>query len=540
MPPRKKPGGPKRPPKPPKSVTHSQKVPLCGAASFTDYFGLDKAAFSKIGAFDLIVNRDTKLMIDPKLLATTSAPELKGARAKLLRRYRQIFKLLASSQFRGDEFDRAAYRLTDFPEFRGVGLGYARESVDGSGWADTIRSQVLETARAVVQAGLRDPEFFELLALFERNIGADRISDMIGTIIRDDLVSYTQRVCGQLGVGMKSFPLDKSGTTYAELPWYMNEDAQERYIILAPRDVLSALPVALDRSDISSVMSQNEGLRQHLNATIEGDWQAMVRDSKGKTLTRESFLEYPEVLRAFIERYRNAEAHVYDLEKDPEARKLWYEMARRYIEDGPPKLELPAEPSGDDLFNVVVKIVEQFKGMVENNRLRDALFVGDHPRREKVVQSVFHAIARVHCGYNDLDVSAETDGGRGPVDFKLSHGAAFATLVELKLSDNSRLAHGYSVQLQEYKKAECTARAIYLVLNVGTGASARNIANLRKVMAEPWDGPKPTVIFVDGTRKPSASKTPHPKPPPKGGRHTAPLRVPGVPGPTSTQTGSVE
>lgn len=518
----KKRKGTKKPPKPPKSVAHSQKVPLCGAASFTDYFGLDKAAFNKIGAFDLIVNRDTMLMIDPKLLAKTTAPELQGARTTLLSRYRKIFKLLATSRYRNDEFERAAYRLTDFPEFRGVGLGYARDSVDGSGWADTIRSQVLETAKTVMRAGLRDPEFFELLALFERNIGADRISDMIGTIIRDDLVAYTQRVCRAVGVAVKTFDLDKDGTVSAELPWYMNEDGEERYIILTPCDVLSKLPVALRRQDISSVMSQNARLRQHLNTTIKGDWQALVTESKGKALTRESFLDYPDVLRAFIEHYRLAEAQVYDLDKDPDARKLWYEMARRYIEAGPPKLELPEEPTGADLFNVVLQIVEQFKSMVENNRLREALFVGDRPRREKIVQSVFHAIARVHCGYNGLDVSAETDGGRGPVDFKLSRGSAFATLVELKLSDNNQLVHGYEVQLQEYKKAEHTERAIYLVLNVGTGASARNIAKLRAAMAAPWDGPKPTVIFVDGTRKPAASKAPHPNRPAKSGkRHGA-------------------
>ena len=522
----KKPKAPKKPPAPPKSVAQSQKVPLCGAASFTDYFGLDKAAFKKTGAFDLIVNRDTALMIDAKLLAKTKAPELGGSREKLLRRYREIFKLLASSRYPNDEYERAAYKLTDFPEFRGIGLGYAHESVDGSGWATTIRRQVLETAKTVVQAGLRDPEFFELLALFERNIGADRISDMIGTIIRDDMVAYTQRVCGGVGVPVKTFPMNKGQTVFGDLPWYMDEDGLERYVILAPRDVLSALPVALSRSDISKVMAQNEHLRQHLDATIKGDWKAQVKDRKGKGLTRQSFLEYPEVLRAFIERYRAVEAQVYDLDKDPDARKLWYEMARRYIEDGPPKLELPEQPTGDDLFNIVLKIVEQFKGMVENNRLREALFVGERPRREKVVQSVFHAIARVHCGYNDLDVAAETDAGRGPVDFKLSRGSAFGTLVELKLSDNRQLVHGYEVQLQEYKKAEHAARTIYLVLDVGAGASAKNIAKLREAMTAPWDGPRPTVVFVDGTRKPSASKAPHPTRAVKNGVRHGTIRPP--------------
>lgn len=479
-----------------------QKMPICGVYSFSDYFNIDKGRFAKTGAFDLLLNRDTTLMIDPKLLNDSHAKELASCYDLVLDRFRKIFKALEQCKVEGDLFWKAAYRLTDFREFRGVSLGYAQNSNDGAGWAGTLRTQVLRSARQIITIGIQDPEFFELLALFEPQIGPDRISDMIGTILLEPLTAFTKNACAELDIAMEFFPIH--GKNF-ELPWYLDEDGVKRYIILVPEDVLSDLPVALDRSDIADVMETNEGLRQHLNLTIQGDWQQVVVSREGKQITRESFFDNPDTFRAFIERYRDAVGTPYDIEGDPEAVKLWYDMARRSIEDNAIKLELPTSPSFDDLFAIVDKIVQHFKQLIENNRLREALFIGDKPRREKVVQFVFYAIARTHCDYNNLDISPETDAGRGPVDFKLSRGAAFRVLVEIKLSNSTKLLHGYRTQLEEYKRAENTDRAIYLVLDVGGHDHA--MAKLRALHAESPPEKRPTLVVVDGRPKPSASKT---------------------------------
>lgn len=46
---------------------------------------------------------------------------------------------------------------------------------------------VLETAYDIVKAGIEEPEFFQLLALFQDNVGPDRLSDMIATLILPDI-----------------------------------------------------------------------------------------------------------------------------------------------------------------------------------------------------------------------------------------------------------------------------------------------------------------------------------------------------------------
>ena len=75
----------------------------------------------------------------------------------------------------------------------GIGLGFS-EKAPGSGFGPKIARMVLETAFDIVKSGIEDPEFFQLLPLFQDNVGPDRLSDMIATLILPDIQAYTERV----------------------------------------------------------------------------------------------------------------------------------------------------------------------------------------------------------------------------------------------------------------------------------------------------------------------------------------------------------
>ncbi len=53
------------------------------------------------------------------------------------------------------------------------------------------------------------------------------------------------------------------------------------------------------------------------------------------------------------------------------------------------------------------------------------------------------------------------------IDFKLSIGAAQKILVEIKLTSNPQLMHGFKKQLPLYMAQENTEKAIYLVIDNG-------------------------------------------------------------------------
>jgi hypothetical protein len=117
---------------------------------------------------------------------------------------------------------------------------------------------------------------------------------------------------------------------------------------------------------------------------------------------------------------------------------------------------------------------------------------------------LFFGIANAYCEANDLDISRESNGGRGPVDFKFSKGYELRVVVEVKLTSNNSLLHGLKEQLVTYAKAEKTNRGVYLVIDNG-GATEKRLKEFNEAVdASKAEGFE--VIFVDGTPKKTASK----------------------------------
>jgi hypothetical protein len=79
-------------------------------------------------------------------------------------------------------------------------------------------------------------------------------------------------------------------------------------------------------------------------------------------------------------------------------------------------------------------------------------------------------------------------------------------LVEVKMSDNPQLLHGYSVQLETYKTGQRTSEAIYLVVDVGSGGRQLEAVIALARDAENQGQPHSTVAIADATPKPSASR----------------------------------
>jgi hypothetical protein len=80
-------------------------------------------------------------------------------------------------------------------------------------------------------------------------------------------------------------------------------------------------------------------------------------------------------------------------------------------------------------------------------------------------------------------------------------------VVELKLTTNQRLVHGYETQVKEYAKAERTKLMHYVVLDVD-GGSEKRIENLDVAMrlAGQLNDSNPEVAFINARSRPAASK----------------------------------
>jgi hypothetical protein len=185
----------------------------------------------------------------------------------------------------------------------------------------------------------------------------------------------------------------------------------------------------------------------------------------------------------------------------------WHAITETLALADPLGLKLKGPLNQPELLRAVKTICEKFKGLVEDNRLSRLLYNDDKsPRKEKVAQLAFFGIANAYCEANDFDVSPEADGGAGPVDFKLSNGYHYRVVVEMKLSSNSNLVHGFEVQLPLYQAAEKALHSVYMVVKNGN-----HDARIKKLEAARQDAIKkkmrvPDLVIVDGRLRPAASR----------------------------------
>lgn len=150
-------------------------------------------------------------------------------------------------------------------------------------------------------------------------------------------------------------------------------------------------------------------------------------------------------------------------------------------------------------------VIEIFKDWVENNKGWSEIQEISTGRREKIVQRLIHLGAKEYITVNNLDISFESDLGRGPVDIKISVGAD-KSICEVKLSSNPQYLHGYQTQVQEYGKAECTENLFYVFVDTG------NPGRLRAIMAEHEKNKQagikcPELIIIDAKVRASASNS---------------------------------
>ncbi len=475
-----------------------------GLISFTDHFEVEREAFRDLGAFDPLLDVDLPYAIDPKLLQESSVPEMRDAHATLLARYRDIYILLQASKSVGDRPWREASNLVRFPEFKGPCLGFADGTAAGRGWGPTLREKVLHSAKEVISLGITDPRFFELIGVFEEGIGPDLISDMIGTILLSPLAGYTKRVCETLQVPTQQF---KIGDAQYELPGYLPERGEHpRYIILVPEDILTELPVALDRSDVGWVAEHNDAARKYLNATFGADWREL--SEKRKTVARAALLSDASVLNEFLTRYEEKDAEAYNFDDDPRNLRLWYDLARRFLESSTrPRLKLSDDPTAAEVAGIVRAILTEFKRNVEHNGLWQ-LFYNDNdtPRREAIIQRTFQAVAQAHCAANDLDLAVEANAGRGPVDFKVTRGSRARVLVEFKRSMSSKLLQGYRAQVATYAAAETATDSFYVVIDFGENDHAMAKLYEEHALDREQQKRQPQLIVIEAWHHASASK----------------------------------
>ena len=214
---------------------------------FSKRFGVAEADLSKLGVFDATLNLDSLLFPDPLLLDRSDHPEMRAARKTFDAYFERVMILLHGIKQENDKVWRTAFQLLSFPEVKGTCLGYGANSISGSGSGPQMTQRLLETGRDVVRMGIDDPDLFMAMGLFEEDFGPDLIGDMLTNVALGELIEFNLRIIGKLGLSTQPFDIRlRNGKRYqAELVRNptTNKDIP---LILMPKDILRALPIATD------------------------------------------------------------------------------------------------------------------------------------------------------------------------------------------------------------------------------------------------------------------------------------------------------
>jgi len=448
-----------------------------------------------------LLNVDTKLFVDPLLFERSAHPEIsQQAPARIRSHFEQVMQLLRASTQVGDAAWRSADKMMYFPELAATGLGYGAASTRGSGFGPKKRAKVLRTAKEIVDLGVNDPDLFLLIPLLEEKIGPDLISDMVTTIAIRELASFTVRVLKPLNVPRSNFKINDQDFPLPLNPFFKRPQP----VILVPQDVLSRLPIATDWSEVADAAAQAASLRMKINAFIGNIWSAKVRNDKRRL--RNTVVKNRNAVEALLETLHGGSSQSYDFRSDPCGLLTWKNVLVTIARQVP--LAIPKQQQWDvnSVFEVVRKIAGHFRFLIEQKGLNKLLWHDGKPHHEEIAQRLFFAVASAYCVANNLDITPEADTGSGVVDFKFSAGFETRVLVEAKLSNNKKLIHGYTNQLQIYKDAEQTTRAVYLVIDVGRiGKKDKTLVELRNERTRKG-GLASDLVFVDGLIHASASK----------------------------------
>ncbi len=467
---------------------------------FSTAYKIKHGAMTRLGVLDPTLNVDTKLFVDPLLLAGSRHPEIKNARLTYEDHFSKVVDFLKASRVRDDVAWRSAKRLLTFPEIAWTCLGYGAATVRGSGFGAALGEELIATAKEIIDLGVTSPDLFTAMALFEANIGPDRISDLTTRVILPDLILFNRRILGELKIRTKKYQWKNTTIELAANPKLDNEP-----VVLLPLDILRRLPIALDWEDVIDAARHNSLLRDRVNADLGNIWSLKTR--KDKSAIRSAAMQSKRSFETLLAMVDAPVKEPYNASRDPEGELFWRRYLATLAVEEPLTLELKGPPDKKKAIAVVEKIIEQYRHLIEDRRYSSELYRDDRsPRPEKASQKFFFAVADCYCKANGLDVTPEADTGAGSVDFKFSAGYSCRILVEIKLSTNPKLIDGFRKQITAYSAAEDAIASYYVVINVGHLGRKDQMLTRLKDEWKKTDKLRPELRFIDGKLRPPASK----------------------------------
>lgn len=454
--------------------------------------------------FDPILERDTRLFVDPFLVFKEDRGFWAPAHGELIAHFNLCFRLIAEGNRNPESLAyRKALDLLAFTEPSELCLGYTQEGTRGAGSGTGFAHIIADAIVAAINRGLTDLRHFEELGILGEGIGADRISDIACTILKPRLIEYTKEITARHDIPTRPSEVRRGALDAQRLRWSDPSVAlpvnpqTEGPLLFVPARFLARLP-QLNASDWWDDY-QNERLRTDVN------YEVMRRVDKA-TIVRTA-REHPDAVRRWVISQEQEPARPYDLQRDSAGQYQWHFAAQEFVADNPLRIAPAATP--EQFSGVIELVVARFRLFVEQQGGWRLLWDLRHEKPEDAAQLLFYGIARNYCDANNIVIDREVDFGRGPVDFKFSNGLTFRAHLEVKKLHNTRFWDGLDAQLPSYLQSDDVRDAWFVAVRYHSSSTDATRASLlpeRTRRAAAQYGRNIRGVLIDARPRESASR----------------------------------
>lgn len=441
-------------------------------AYFTDYFGVLPESLKAYNAFNISLLNDLPLFIDPFLLFNSKNPKYKELHESIIK-YLKFLRDKSTTQQLDKSLVTSWY---SFKEVKQTWLGFALRGNKGSGLGKEFATSLYRNLHRVFadfgEEEITKSSHLEKLCLFKDRVGKDNISDFTTNLIKEYLLEYTQEFAQKyIHKNLrKTVKITKVRFNYETESWesdnydlpYLDGD----YVILTPIDMLTKDDTWINRTDLFDDFEaipyaiNNDELRAQVNNYFAKVLPEDASNKETHEAIRKTISEYPEILDYYIRWKEDNGNRAVDISalKVKMSENFYVNQFKNFINQLASITEF-YQLEGDTYDEAFAR-VQFLKDVIENKDGYRYLYQDSIPIKK---ESDLHILYRLTWFATPSDVNREVNNGRGPVDFKISRGRADSTLVEFKLAKNTRLKDNLQKQVEIYKEANNTRKAIKVI-----------------------------------------------------------------------------
>lgn len=438
---------------------------------------MDEDIIESYGAVNISLINDLPLFIDPFLLFNSENPDFQAIHNEMI----DYLLFLQKISERTPKLNSGMKKVWfSFSEVKQTWLGFSLSGNAGCGMGNDFANSLFEGLNSIFKdfgkEKITKGHHMEKLCLISPRVGRDKISDFTTNFAKQYLLEYTQEFariylepeqCKEFSVGKVCFNWKTTSwmTKKYYLPYYDGD-----YVLLTPKAMLTRDDTFINRIDMIRNLQEiapaisDDALRFELEMyfrDILSKKKKEMSQTEKDDIATQIIKQHPELIDYYV-KYKEdnqAEATSISKEKVKEVELLFNNQISQLITLLNEKTEF--YHSIPDAHEEARKRAKFLKHVIEDQDGYKLFFANGKPiKREADLQVIY----RLVWYGSPLDVNREVNNGRGPVDYKISYGKKNATLVEFKLASNSKLKQNLAKQVEVYKAASETNRAIKVIL----------------------------------------------------------------------------